>query len=128
MKFSIDKKDNYSIFKIDEDKLDTTIAPAVKSELLTQHAEGVQNVILDLSQVKYVDSSGLSALLRGNMIFSDDGGIFIIAAPSEHVNKLLKISLLDKVLNILPTVEEAVDAVFLHVIEGDLKAGESEDN
>ncbi len=126
MKFSIDKKDNYTIFSINEEKLDTTISPNVKSELITQNAEGVVNMILDLSQVKYVDSSGLSALLRGNMIFNDNGGIFILAAPSDHVLKLLKISLLDKVLNILPTVEESIDAVFLHVIESDLDQEENE--
>jgi len=127
MKFSIDKKDNYAIFKVIEDKFDTGIAPAVKSELLTQHAEGVENMILDMSDVKYIDSSGLSALLRGNMMFGDTGGVFIIANPSEHVFKLLKISLLDKVLNILPTLEEAIDAVFLHVIEGELKDEEGEE-
>lgn len=121
MKFSIDKKDNFAIFKVEEEKFDTSVAPAIKSELLTQHAEGVENLILDLSAVKYIDSSGLSALLRGNMIFGDTGGVFIIANPSEHVHKLLKISLLDKVLNLLPTMEEAIDAVFLHVIEGELK-------
>ncbi|MFC2188377.1 STAS domain-containing protein [Peijinzhouia sedimentorum] len=126
MKFSINKQDNYTIFSINEEKLDTTISPNVKSELITQNAEGVSNMILDLSQVKYIDSSGLSALLRGNMIYNDNGGIFILAAPSEHVVKLLKISLLDKVLNILPTIEEAIDAVFLHVIESDLEEGEDE--
>jgi anti-anti-sigma regulatory factor len=61
------------------------------------------------------------------MMFGDTGGVFIIANPSEHVFKLLKISLLDKVLNILPTLEEAIDAVFLHVIEGELKDEEGEE-
>ena len=40
--------------------------------------------------------------------------------------KLIKISQLDGVLNILLTVEEAIDAVFMKEIENDLKAGESE--
>jgi hypothetical protein len=40
--------------------------------------------------------------------------------------KLIKISQLDGVLNILPTIEEAVDAVFMHNIENDLKEGSEE--
>ena len=40
--------------------------------------------------------------------------------------KLIKISQLDGVLNILPTVEEAVDAALLHNIENELK-GDSEE-
>ena len=48
MKFTIDKTEKYSILKLHESKLDSTIAPALKSELLTLHAEGVKNIILDL--------------------------------------------------------------------------------
>jgi anti-anti-sigma regulatory factor len=51
----------------------------------------------------------------------EDGGIFILTRLSDHAMKLIKISQLDSVLNILPTVEEAVDAVFMHEIEKDLK-------
>jgi len=125
MKYSVDKQEKYSLIKLEEDKLDTTIAPALKSEFVTMHAEGIKNIILDLSAVKYTDSSGLSALLVGNRTFQQNGGIFIIAAPTEHALKLIKISQLDGVLNILPTVNEAIDAVFMNVIENDLKSGES---
>lgn len=121
MKFSIDKQEKYLLLSLEEEKLDTTIAPDLKSEFVTANAEGVANMIINLSGVKYVDSSGLSSLLVGNRVFSDSNGAFIIAAPSEHVMKLIKISQLDNVLNILPTSEEAVDAVFMHELEKDIK-------
>jgi anti-sigma B factor antagonist len=120
MKFSVDKQDKYTILKLDESKLDTSLAPSLKSEFITMHAEGIRNVILDLSEVKYTDSSGLSALLVGNRTFQQEGGIFILTNLSDHAQKLIKISQLDGVLNILPTVQEAVDAVFMNEIEGDL--------
>ena len=121
MKYTIDKTEKYSILKLHESKLDSTIAPSLKSELLTLHAEGVRNIILDLEEVKYTDSSGLSALLVGNRILQDDGGIFILIRLSDHALKLVKISQLDSVLNILNTTEEAIDAVFMHEIESDLR-------
>jgi anti-anti-sigma factor len=105
--------------------MDSSVAPGLKSELITLHAEGVKNIILDLSDVKYTDSSGLSALLVGNRIFQEEGGIFILASLSEHTMKLIKISQLDSVLNIANTPEEAVDAVFMHEIEKDLKDREN---
>jgi anti-anti-sigma factor len=101
------------------------VAPNLKSELITLHAEGVRNIILDLSDIKYTDSSGLSALLVGNRVLQEDGGIFVLTNLSDHTLKLIKISQLDSVLNILPAVEEAVDAVFMHEIEKDLDSGES---
>ncbi|BDD10039.1 hypothetical protein FUAX_24710 [Fulvitalea axinellae] len=120
MKYSIEKKEQYVLIKPEFEKLDSTKSPAMKSDVLTFRAEGARNVILDLSDVKYVDSSGLSALLVGHRVFNEDNGMFVITGSGEHVLKLIKISQLDSVLHILPTVEEAIDAVFLHEIERDL--------
>ena len=125
MKYTIDKQEKYALLRLHEEKMDSSVAPGLKSELITLHAEGVKNIILDLSDVKYTDSSGLSALLVGNRIFQEEGGIFVLASLSEHTIKLIKISQLDSVLNITLTPEEAVDAVFMHEIERDLKDRES---
>ncbi|HNR72631.1 MAG: STAS domain-containing protein [Cyclobacteriaceae bacterium] len=121
MKYSIDKQEKYTLLRLNEEKLDSSIAPQLKSEMVTLHAEGVRNIILDLSEVKYTDSSGLSALLVGNRILQEDNGIFVLTKLSDHTLKLIKISQLDSVLNILPTVEEGIDAVFMHEIEKDMK-------
>ena len=121
MKYAADKQEKYTLLRLNEEKLDSSIAPQLKSEMVTLHAEGVRNIILDLSEVKYTDSSGLSALLVGNRILQEDNGIFVLTQLSDHTMKLIKISQLDSVLNILPSVEEAIDAVFMHEIEKDLK-------
>ncbi len=121
MKYTIDKQEKYCLIRLHEEKLDSSVAPSLKSELITLHAEGACNIILDLSEVKYTDSSGLSALLVGNRILQEEGGIFVLTSLSDHTLKLIKISQLDSVLTILPKVEEAIDAVFMHEIEKDLK-------
>lgn len=124
MKYTIDKQEKYTALRLHEEKMDSSIAPNLKSEMVTLHAEGTRNIILDLTEVKYTDSSGLSALLVGNRIFQEEGGIFVLACLSDHTMKLIRISQLDSVLNILPSVEEAIDAVFMHEIEKDMKDGE----
>lgn len=124
MKYTIDKQEKYTLLKLHEEKMDSSVAPNLKSELVTLHAEGARNIILDLSEVKYTDSSGLSALLVGNRIFQEEGGIFVLACLSDHTMKLIRISQLDSVLNILPSVEESIDTVFMHEIEKDMKDGE----
>lgn len=120
MKFSIDRQDQYTVIKIDEEKLDSTVAPEVKSEFVTLQAEGVEHVIVNMEVVKYSDSSGLSALLVGNRLFKESGS-FILCGINDHVMKLISISMLDKVMDILPTVEEAVDAVMFNEIEKGLR-------
>ncbi|MCH7513928.1 MAG: STAS domain-containing protein [Bacteroidetes bacterium] len=126
MKYSVNKEEKYTILRLNEEKLDTNLAPQLKSEFVTLHAEGVKNIILDMAEVKYTDSSGLSALLVGNRTILQNGGIFVLACLSDHVMKLIKISQLDGVLNILPTVEESVDAVFMNDLENDLNAEDSD--
>ncbi len=111
MKYSIDKQERYTVFKLHEEKLDTVLAPSLKSELVTLNAEGVQNLILDLSEVKYTDSSGLSAILVGNRVYGESNGFFVIARITDHVMKLIKISQLDSVLNIADSVEDAIEAI-----------------
>jgi len=114
MKYTIDKEEKYTILKLDEEKLDSVLSPQLKSELVTLNAEGVRNIILDLSEVKYTDSSGLSAILVGNRVFGDNDGYFVLACVNEHVFKLIRISQLDSVLNIMPNVDEAVEAILLN--------------
>jgi anti-sigma B factor antagonist len=123
MKYSINKEERFCILTLEEDKLDTTLAPKLKSELVTLNAEGVKNLIMDLSKVKYTDSSGLSAILVGNRVFGDEDGLFVLASPTEHVMKLIKISQLDSVLNIVKTVDEAVDLALMYELERELEAG-----
>ena len=125
MKYSVDKKEQYVVFTLQEEKLDSSLSPQLKSELLTVHAEGYRNLIMDMSNVKYTDSSGLSALLVGNRTFSEDGGIFVISSPQEHVSKLIKISMLDKVLNVVDNHEEAAEAIFIHEIDSEEKEEEN---
>lgn len=126
MKYSVDKQEKYCILKLNEEKLDSTVAPGFKSELVTLNAEGFKNIIIDLTDVKYSDSSGLSALLIGNRLCNESSGVFVLSCVNDHVMKLITISQLDSVLNIIPSNEEAVDAVFMNEIENDLQAGDAE--
>ena len=128
MKYSIDKQEKYSILALDEEKLDTLIAPKLKSEFVTIFQSGTANLILDMSKVKYVDSSGLSAILVANRLAGDEDGFLVLAGITPHVMKLITISKLDNVLNLLPTVKEAVDAIFLSEAEKELSQQNGKDD
>jgi anti-anti-sigma factor len=122
MKFTLDKTDRYTIFKLDEENLNSILAPDVKSEFVLLSNEGVRNLILDLSSVKYVDSSGLSAILTANRLWKDYGSFVLTGAVSPAVKKLIEISRLESILTIIPTVAESIDYVFMEDIEKELTA------
>ena len=120
MKFSLDKKEKYTLIKIGEEKLNSLIAPELKSELVLLNAEGVRSIIVDLSEVNYVDSSGLSAILIGNRLCKNASGTFALSECQDSVTKLLKISQLDSILNIFKTNSEASDFVLMEELERDI--------
>lgn len=122
MKFAIDKQEKYTIFSVQEDNLNSLIAPDVKSEIVILFNEGIKNLIFDLSHVAYVDSSGLSAILTADRLWKDLGTFVLTGVNHPAVKKLIEISRLDTVLTIVPTVEEAIDYVFMDEIERELDA------
>ncbi|MGB0522073.1 MAG: STAS domain-containing protein [Flammeovirgaceae bacterium] len=128
MRYSIEKTEKYTKFSLDEEKMDTLIAPEVKSEFVALFQSGTKNLLLDMSTVKYVDSSGLSSLLVAHRMAQSEEGCLVLVGISDHVMKLINISKLDQVFTILPTVQEGIDAIFLHELEQDLKteSGEGE--
>jgi anti-anti-sigma factor len=112
MKYTVDKQELYSIFSLMEDNLNSIIAPDLKSEFVMLHTEGAKNFILDLSNVKFVDSSGLSAILTANRLWKSDSSCFVLTGISTpSVKKLIEISKLDTILAIQPTAAEAVSYV-----------------
>ncbi len=107
MDFDIIKKEGYSVVRVLSNKLDTNNAPALKSELVVLGNENEKNIILDLSQCNFVDSSGLSAILVANRLCEDAIGTFILSGLQSGVEDLVHISMLHTVLLITRTVEEA---------------------
>lgn len=116
MELKLDKYEKYTIATPGDEKVDSTIAPELKSEFMNLAQEEVNNIIIDMSKVKYVDSSGLSALLVGNRAFSEKG-VFVLYNVTDHVMKLIGISQLDKVMTIVDTQEEAADVVLMFEIQ-----------
>ncbi len=106
-KFEIVKKDFYTHIKILDDKFDTFLAPNIKSELVVIASNGERNMVIDLSNVSYCDSSGLSVILVANRLCKNSGGVFVLCGLQDAVERLISISQLDTVLNITDNVEEA---------------------
>jgi anti-sigma B factor antagonist len=109
MSFKIDKTDKYTVIKLLVEKLDSNLAPSLKSELVVINTDGAKNIIIDLTDTRYCDSSGLSAILVANRLCKNSQGTFVLTGLQEPVKKLISISQLDTILNITNTLLEAQD-------------------
>ena len=95
--------------------MDTTEAPALKSELVVLNADGVKYMIIDMSDVRYCDSSGLSSILVANRLCKNANGAFVLTGLQEPVKKLIAISQLDTILSIASTQKESIEMLFVQL-------------
>lgn len=120
MKYSVEKEDKYTVFSLLEENLNSVVAPNLKSEFVILRNEGVSNLILNLANVKFVDSSGLSAILTANRLWSNFGTFAITGVDHDSVKKLITISQLHTILKIFPTQQESIDFALMETIEREL--------
>jgi len=74
-----------------EKKLDSSIAGELKGEFLILCKPKVQKLTLDLREVEFCDSSGLSALLIAERKMKEHGGVVRLVHAHKKVISLLKI-------------------------------------
>jgi anti-sigma B factor antagonist len=107
--YELKKVGDIATFKLNEKRFDASIAGFVKGEFtILLHTEDVKKLIIDLSEVEYCDSSGLSAILLAFRILQSSEGHIRLASPTKNVKTLIEISQLDRVLHICNTVNEAI--------------------
>lgn len=109
--FNQQDKENYTEVISNIDKLDATHAPELKALFLMLNKNAVNNIVFNLEKSKYCDSSGLSAILIGNRLCKDSGGKFILVGLQPNVKKLIEISQLHNVLNIVQSSKNAEDLI-----------------
>lgn len=117
MKFTIDRHDKYVVIKPHEKILDGSSAHKVKSEFIAINTDGQRNIVLDLSEVKEVDSSGLRSALIAHRLCKSARGVFIIARANHEILNLIELCKLNETLICVPTIVEAEDIIFMEEIE-----------
>jgi anti-anti-sigma factor len=100
MKFDVQKDGDGVTLVLHERKLDSAIAAELKGEFLLLCKPKVETLTIDLAEVEFCDSSGLSALLIADRKMKEHGGSVRLIHVHKKVLNLLKISMLDRVFEI----------------------------
>jgi anti-sigma B factor antagonist len=100
MKFDVTHNSTSTTLKLKEKKLDSSIAPELKGEFLLICTPKVETLVVDLAEVDFCDSSGLSALLIAERKMKEHGGKVRLLHVHKKVTGLLKISMLDRLFEI----------------------------
>ena len=100
MQFQVKENGSVTSIRLKEKKLDSAVSSELKGEFLLLCKSKVKELVVDLSEVDFCDSSGLSALLIAERKMREHGGALKLVGVQKKVMNLIKISQLDRVFNI----------------------------
>jgi len=90
-------------------EIDLESSPSAR-EILLKCFENASNVIVDLSGVTYIDSSGVASLVEALQAAKKNGSRFALASTSEPTRRVLELARLDRVFTMYDSVEEGINA------------------
>jgi anti-sigma B factor antagonist len=102
------RQDKTTVFDISGD-IDFANSPVVRDSVLREIRESrTPRVVMNLSQVRYMDSSGVASLVEGLKASRDLGSRFILYGLSTSAREVLQLSRLIKVFEVYDNEEQAM--------------------
>ena len=83
-------------------------APSIRNEIRAMVESGRKNIVLDLSDVAFIDSSGLSILISAREATQAVGGDVLLLKPTSIVRSLIELTRLQEIFEIFGSEEHAV--------------------
>ena len=93
--------------------VDISTSPELRSALAEITGAGARAVVVDLTDVPFLDSTALGVLVGAYTALRNNGGRFALVSDHEGVLKVLRITALHDVLGVHPTLDKAIAAVTL---------------
>ena len=110
MEYQIRTEDSVTVLELNGD-LDVSSAPLLQAALQELIDRGGQHVIVDLSQVPFMDSSGLGVLVAAHRRIRATGGQFALANPAPALQKVFELTRTNRLFDVYTSVNDAVNAI-----------------
>lgn len=109
MELSSQQNGTLQIVSVQETRIDAAVAIQFKDAMRQTTDTDSSTVILDLSQVEFIDSSGLGAIVASMKHMGQDRSL-VLAGLTPTVEKVFRLTRMDSVFGVFPTLENALEA------------------
>jgi anti-sigma B factor antagonist len=92
-------------------EVDLATAQEVRDSLLSTVNRGGIHLVVDATDVTFIDSTGVNALIRGRERAELLGGSVHVASDASSVRRVLEVTQLSRVLHLVPTMEQALECI-----------------
>jgi anti-anti-sigma factor len=114
MNFNLENRDNFSILSVNEKAIESSIAAELKAQILVAAQPEIEALLIDLSNVDMIDSSGLGALLLAYMQLKNFDIPVVLIGLQNFIVNLLHITHIDSIFIYYDSVEDALIALKSH--------------
>lgn len=125
MDHKIDRKEQYAVITLKEEKLTAGLAIELEETARELLREDYSNLIVVMNQTTGLDQEAVMTMRKLVQLCKIKLGTFVVATENDDFTDLLEDSNIADMI-VLPTLEEAVDAVFMHDLENEFGAGEDD--
>ncbi|GAA4402191.1 hypothetical protein GCM10023187_17120 [Nibrella viscosa] len=126
MNYTIEKTEQYALIRLTDNQFGGEVPASFETLSRNLFREGYSNLIVDIEPVQSVDPAGVNSLRKINRQCSNELGLLVLVTKNEDLIDFLDSANIAD-LTILPTVEEAIDAVFMHELENDFRNEEEDE-
>ena len=109
MNITIEEKNDIVVLYVKEERLDAHNSGDLKLEMNRLFGEGKKNVLVDLDDVRFIDSSGLGALVSGFKNAISNQGNLKLSSLQPQVKSMFELTRLHRVFEIFPSSSDALD-------------------
>lgn len=102
-----DVRDGVCVIRI-TGRLNMVAAPELRDVVANAVASGTPRLVVDLSDVEFMDSSGLGALIGALKTTRQAGGDLRLSSPGEQVSMVLQLSNVDRILKPYRSTDDAL--------------------
>jgi anti-sigma B factor antagonist len=106
--YNLIQKNPVAIFSLYGELIDRNEGQRILDEVQMLSEEGQHKIVMELSELKYMNSTGLNVLINILSKSRKNGGDLIISGVSKKVQELLLVTKLNSVFNVTDTTEEAL--------------------
>ena len=107
MEFSTRTEDSLRIVSVQDNRIDAAVAIEFKDAMRAQTDGGPDLIVLDLSQVDFIDSSGLGAIVAAMKHMGADRKL-ALAGFTPTVQRVFQLTRMDSVFSVFPTLDGAL--------------------
>jgi anti-sigma B factor antagonist len=107
MNLNLEKINSFSVLTIQDERIDAHNSGELKTHLLQMIEEGEKHIIIQLEHVRFIDSSGLGALLSGNKHIIAKSGRLALTNIQQQVLSMFELTRLNRVFEIYADLNEA---------------------